>query len=362
MGVSRSHRTGPIAVRVAAACTLACFAACLVPSAAAIARPARASRLVAAFDGRSGTPSPATRHALARLRLELGQPVFRGHENWNIWEIEARGGGVTRDAVAQLERAPGVRWAEQDAALSYDSSAPASSSLAGTPFGPLVAPDLSAPMKATGATRTASTETAATAPLTASPCTTPGSSCAAPPTSCAPGSADGLDAGQANDPLFCNESNGPYYAEEWNNFCFLPQTQLASVTAGAPKAPGSSGTCNTGAWNLGAQGQGTVIAILDSGVNYYHQDLKNQMVDTTNDPLLSDPNFPGAIHGWNFYDDNPDPMDYFGHGTGRAGLAAAEANNTDAGCPCGMAGASPKSLLMAGQVGRTHVLQPKKPA
>ena len=75
------------------------------------------------------------------------------------------------------------------------------------------------------------------------------------------------------------------------------------------------------------------------------------MVDTSNDPLLSDPNFPGAIHGWNFYDDNADPMDYFGHGTGRAGLAAAEANNG-----VGMAGASPKSLLMAVKVGDTYVV------
>jgi subtilase family protein len=94
-----------------------------------------------------------------------------------------------------------------------------------------------------------------------------------------------------------------------------------------------------------------VIAILDSGVNYYHQDLQNQMVTATNDPLLADPNFPGAIHGWNFYDDNADPMDYFGHGTGRAGLAAAEANNG-----VGMAGASPKSLLMAVKVGDTYVV------
>ena len=123
------------------------------------------------------------------------------------------------------------------------------------------------------------------------------------------------------------------------------------MTAGAPRAPRSSGTCNTGAWNLGAQGQGTVIAILDSGVNYYHQDLQNQMVDTSNDPLLSDPNFPGAMHGWNFYDDNSDPMDYFGHGTGRAGLAAAEANNG-----VGMAGAAPWSLLMAVKVGDTYVV------
>jgi subtilisin family serine protease len=340
---------------VAAAGTLAC----LVPCAAAVARPTRAPRLVAAFDAHGGAPSAAARRGLDRLGLELGRPVFRDHEDWNIWEIEGHGAGAGRGAVARLERTPGVRWAELDSSLSYDSTDPAATSLAGTPFGPLVAPDMrTLPASPSDSTTTSGTGTSSASPaeatataLPASPCTTPGSSCAAPPPSCTPGSAGGLDTGQANDPLFCNEPNGPYYAEEWNNFCFVPQSQAPSVTAGAPKAPRSSGTCNTGAWNLGAQGQGTVIAILDSGVNYYHQDLTNQMVNTTNDPLLADPSFPGAIHGWNFYDDNADPMDYFGHGTGRAGLAAAEANNG-----VGMAGASPRSLLMAVKVGDTYVV------
>src|SRR5207244_1855488 len=165
-----------------ATCVLLCLAGLLVPAGSAAARPARAPRLVAAFAG--STPSSAARHAVAKLHLRIGAPVFRGHRDWNIWELRSRRAGAQHDATA-------------------------------------------------------------TAPLAASLCTTPGSSCAAPPTSCAPGSAAGLDAGQANDPLFCNEPNGPYYSEEWNNFCFLPQTQSASVMAGAPRASRSSGTCNT---------------------------------------------------------------------------------------------------------------------
>jgi subtilisin family serine protease len=325
-------------------CALAC-ATFAMRSDLASAAPTKA-RLVAALDGSGGKPSVAARRTLARLHLRLVRPVFRGHEDWNIWEIDSRGGASAHQAAARLRHRAGIRWAEADTTMPYDSTA---SSLDGTPFGALVAPDPTAPAPSSDSP-TASPDAAA-APLAASLCTSPNSSCAPPPASCTPGSAAGLDAGQANDPLFCNEPNGPYYSEEWNNFCFLPQTQAASVTAGAPRAPRSSGTCNTGAWNLGAQGQGTVIAILDSGINYYHQDLRNQMVDASNDPLLSDPNFPGAIHGWNFYDDNPDPMDYFGHGTGRAGLAAAEANNG-----VGMAGASPRSLLMAVKVGDTYVV------
>src|SRR4051812_39954360 len=352
----RTKRGSRTRTRWAIVGALACAALVmllLAPSGSALARPARGSRLVVAFDGRGSAPSQAARSAIAGLRLHLVRPVFRGHRDWNIWEVDARGPGSRRSVLTRLEHTSGVRWAELDSAMSYDSADPTTSSLAGTPFGPLVAPDPSAPRAPPSSEQ--STASTAAAPdavaLAASTCTTPGTPCTPPPTSCTPGSAAGLDAGQANDPLFCNESNGPYYAEEWNNFCFLPQTQIASVAAGAPRAPGSSGTCNTGAWNLGAQGQGTVIAILDSGVNYYHQDLQNQMVTAGNDPLLADASFPGAIHGWNFYDDNADPMDYFGHGTGRAGLAAAEANNG-----VGMAGASPKSLLMAVKVGDTYVV------
>jgi subtilisin family serine protease len=344
--------SGSVVFRLITVSVLASLAGCLVPSGAALAKPVRSARLAVAFDGRGSAPSQATRRALGRMHLRLARPVFRGHRDWNIWEVDAHGAGAPRDAVARLERTPGVRWAEFDSTLSYDSVGPADSSLVGTPFGPLMAPDLRAlPPAPGGDSGAASTDGLAAAPLAATTCTTPGTPCVPPPTFCTPGSAAGLDAGQANDPLFCNEPNGPYYAEEWNNFCFLPQSQFASVVGGAPVASRSSGTCNTGAWNLGAQGQGTVIAILDSGVNYYHQDLQNQMVNTTNDPLLADANFPGAIHGWNFYDDNADPMDYFGHGTGRAGLAAAEANNG-----VGMTGASPRSLLMAVKVGDTYVV------
>ena len=347
-----SRSSWPVVLRATCAACLASFlAACLLVPGTALAQPTSSSKLVVAFDGHAATPPAAAGRALARLDLRFVRPVFRVHENWNIWEVAARGSALPRGAVAQLERAPEVRWAERDGTLTYDSATSTSASLAGTPFGPVVAPDIDAPIAPQDSSnQRGDAKTASTAPLAASLCTTPGTPCAAPPTSCTPGSA-GLDSGQANDPLFCKESTGPYYAEEWNNFCFVPQTQAASVDVGAPGAPGASGTCNTGAWNLGAQGQGTVIAILDSGVNYHHQDLANQMVDTSNDPLLSDPNFPNAIHGWNFYDDNRDPMDYYGHGTGRAGLAAAEADNG-----VGMAGASPKSLLMAVKVGDTYVV------
>jgi hypothetical protein len=186
--------------------------ALLAPCAPALARPARTPRLVVALDGHA--PSPAARRSLARLKLRLGAPVFRGHRDWNIWDARAAGAGSRRGVVKRLAHAPGVRWAELDSSMSYDAAAPADS-LTGTPFGPLVAPDPAAPRAppAPGASTdsTASTDAPA-APLAASTCTTPATPCAPPPTTCTPGSNAGLDSGQANDPLFCNESAGPYYA------------------------------------------------------------------------------------------------------------------------------------------------------
>ena len=63
------------------------------------------------------------------------------------------------------------------------------------------------------------------------------------------------------------------------------------------------------AWDS-SNGTGTIIAILDTGVDSTHPDLAVQMVS-----------------GWNFYDNNSDTSDVHGHGTAVAGAAAAAANN-----------------------------------
>jgi subtilisin family serine protease len=81
--------------------------------------------------------------------------------------------------------------------------------------------------------------------------------------------------------------NDPQYAAAWH----LPKI-------GAPTA-----------WDA-AQGTGVTIAILDSGVDTTHPDLKPQLVA-----------------GWNFFDNNDNVSDVFGHGTSVAGVAAAAGNN-----------------------------------
>jgi len=65
-------------------------------------------------------------------------------------------------------------------------------------------------------------------------------------------------------------------------------------------------------WDLGFTGQDIVVAILDTGVNYNHEDLQGNMWEH--------PNYPN--HGYNFVENNYNPMDFQSHGTHVAGTVA----------------------------------------
>jgi subtilisin family serine protease len=66
----------------------------------------------------------------------------------------------------------------------------------------------------------------------------------------------------------------------------------------------------TEAWQYLTGSDDVIIAVLDTGVDYNHPDLKNNM-----------------ISGWNAVNNNSDPMDDGWHGTHVAGTIAAEGNN-----------------------------------
>jgi subtilisin family serine protease len=84
-------------------------------------------------------------------------------------------------------------------------------------------------------------------------------------------------------------------------------------------------------WALGYTGDGIVVGLIDTGVNYNHLDLRDHMWE--------DPNYP--YHGWNFQDNNNNPMDNNGHGTHCAGTIASDGT---AGIQCGVA---PDARIMA---------------
>lgn len=93
----------------------------------------------------------------------------------------------------------------------------------------------------------------------------------------------------------------PYYPNAWH----LPK--ISSPTA----------------WDI-SQGKGITIAILDSGVDGKHADLSTRIVS-----------------GWNFYDNNSNTSDVYGHGTKVAGAAAAITNNSK-----GVAGVAGQAKIM----------------
>ena len=84
-------------------------------------------------------------------------------------------------------------------------------------------------------------------------------------------------------------------------------------------------------WNLGYTGQGVVVAVIDTGVNYNHLDLADHLWDGGTE-------FPN--HGYDIYYNDNDPMDDHGHGTHCAGTVCGDGT---AGSQTGMA---PDATLM----------------
>ena len=86
-------------------------------------------------------------------------------------------------------------------------------------------------------------------------------------------------------------------------------------------------------WELGYEGEGVIVAVLDTGVNYNHNDLKTHMWQS------GDTGIPN--HGWNFANNNNNPMDGHGHGTHCAGTVAGD------GASGSQTGMAPSATIMA---------------
>jgi subtilisin family serine protease len=123
--------------------------------------------------------------------------------------------------------------------------------------------------------------------------------------------------------------NDPYYNLQWE-FHRSHQDYL----------PFPDGINVPMAWKIRTEATSVIVAIIDTGICYTHEDLAANMWHEDN-PIY------GTIHGWNFSvsQDDPkksDPMDDSGHGTMCAGIIGACGNNN-----IGITGIAWKVQLMA---------------
>lgn len=143
-----------------------------------------------------------------------------------------------------------------------------------------------------------------------------------------------------NDPYFYSQGSwGQNYSDLWG----IKRTQALQL------------------WRNANKGQGITVAVVDTGVDYTHPDLAENIwfneEEIANDGIDQDGN--GYIDdsmGWNFsrcaqfvegvcvqaQEPSPDPIDHEGHGTHVAGTIAAVGNNG-----LGIIGMAPKAKIMA---------------
>jgi thermitase len=109
------------------------------------------------------------------------------------------------------------------------------------------------------------------------------------------------------------------------------------------------------AWQLTTGSRDIVVAIVDTGIDLKHPDLKNNLWrnpgetgkdaqgrDKSTNGVDDDHNgFVDDVHGWNFVQNNHNLVDNHGHGTHIAGIVGAEGGNK-----YGVTGVAPKVSLM----------------
>ena len=118
------------------------------------------------------------------------------------------------------------------------------------------------------------------------------------------------------------------------------------------------------AWDVTQGSSNVIIAVIDTGVNVSHNDLKNRIWTNSDDATFDDDDndnngYKDDKNGWDFVLSTPNMTDPNGHGTHVAGIAAAETNNNK-----GIAGVAYRASIMPLRAGNAegkfqslHILQ-----
>lgn len=146
--------------------------------------------------------------------------------------------------------------------------------------------------------------------------------------------------------------NDPGFGQQWGhqNTGQVVNPMPFPIPPGLFPGTPDADTDATNAWDTLVGNPNTIIAIIDTGVDYRHPDLAANIWTNPGeipDSIDNDGNgYVDDIFGWNFADGNNDPDDVDGHGTHVAGIAAAVGNNG-----IGVAGVNWNSKIMALKAG-----------
>lgn len=175
----------------------------------------------------------------------------------------------------------------------------------------------------------------------------------------------GIFGGASKKPASIQTNSNPESSNDEGRTLVLsqPTTQPgraneSNVVLNDPNMSKSWGLSNADAnkaWSVTQGSRDIVVAVIDTGIDVNHRDLKNNLWvnpgetgkdkagnDKATNGIDDDKNgFVDDVHGWNFVAENHSLVDNHGHGTHIAGIIGAEGGNN-----FGISGVSPKVSLM----------------
>ncbi|MBE7437802.1 MAG: S8 family serine peptidase [Spirochaetales bacterium] len=128
--------------------------------------------------------------------------------------------------------------------------------------------------------------------------------------------------------------NDPSYGQLWGLFNDgstaitdpMDTSGLYSQTATNPGTLGRDMDMEN-AWDVATDCSSVIVAVIDTGINYNHEDLNSVMWDGSSCVDHNGAALGACTHGYDYVDSDKDPMDSSGHGTHVAGTIGARGNN-----------------------------------